>query len=322
MSEFDLDDFGVIVTCCQRDFALARGCCASIRYFLPGVPICLIVDGAETPDSLIQTYDAQVITRDTVRDARLRDRSFGWGLTKMVAFWESPWSRFLLLDADTVVWGDILQLAGYPQAEVTVDRHLFDLAAQAEPNPLLGDFLRAGNARIDRTPELDLLDAWFFNTRSIGQYLPNFDWRRHLYEYFCSGALFATRGIFDLDEYLQLLDLAEAHPGLLGPGEMGLLNVLVFGAADAGRIRIAQEARLQTLVCQHDSAALAARFPTAALTAPAAASEPTVIHWSGRPKPTLTATDGYTEAMTHFRRTFERDRRAGRRAGLREAGRA
>jgi hypothetical protein len=310
-----MNDFGVIVTCCRRDLALAKACCASVRYFLPSVPICLIVDGTDTPTSLVETYGTSVITRDTVRDADLRQRSFGWGLTKMIAFWESPWRRFLLLDADTVVWGDPISLIRDQAAEVVVDRHLFDLAARTDPNPFLGDFLRAGRATSDRASVLDLVNAWFFDTSRIEQHVPGFAWRPHLYDYFCSGALIGTRGIFGLDEYLEMLDLAEGHLGLFGPGEMGLLNVLVFRAADAGRIRVAQDARLQTLVCQHEPAELAARFSVEALKRSEAITEPTVIHWSGRPKPTLATTDGYADAMTFFRRRFVRDRRARRRHG-------
>jgi len=120
------DDFGVVIACHAGDYFLAKGCCASIRYFLGNVPICLIVDGRLSARRLQELQGVRVITRDSVADATLRGRSFGYGLTKMVAFWLSPWKHFLYLDADTVVWGNVLKFASFDRADMVVDRPRFD----------------------------------------------------------------------------------------------------------------------------------------------------------------------------------------------------
>jgi hypothetical protein len=102
-----IEDFGIIIACCDQDYTFARGCCASIRYFLGDTPIALIIDGTFDTSPLEQTYGVKVINPSTVSSTFLKERSFGFGLTKMIAFWESPWKHFLYLDADTVVWFNI-----------------------------------------------------------------------------------------------------------------------------------------------------------------------------------------------------------------------
>lgn len=62
-----MKDFGVIVTCHKADYLLTKGCCASIRYFMGDVPLCLIIDEEFPLDGLLETYNAVAITRDKVK---------------------------------------------------------------------------------------------------------------------------------------------------------------------------------------------------------------------------------------------------------------
>jgi hypothetical protein len=154
---------------------------------------------------------------------------------------------------------------------------------------------------------LRLLRQWFFDPVRLAHAVPDFDWRRHLHDYFCSGALFARRGVLNLDSYGETLDWAHRNRGLFGPGEMGLLNFLIFRAADQGQLRVGQEERLQTLACRHSRQELCQRFPLAALCDERVPVEPTVLHWSGRPKPTLAGLEVYSDPMTWFRARCLRD---------------
>jgi hypothetical protein len=101
-----------------QDYSFAKGCCASVRYFLGDVPIALIVDGTFSVSSLEEAYQVQVINHHTISNEILKKRSFGWGKTKMIAFWESPWQHFLYLDADTNVWGNVLKYQNFDQFDV------------------------------------------------------------------------------------------------------------------------------------------------------------------------------------------------------------
>jgi len=97
-------DFGVIIACWKGDAHYALGCYASIRFFMPNTPVCFLYDGDLLPPVIAAIPEVQYITRLTVKNRHLKERSFGPGFTKMVAFFESPFETFLYLDADTTVW--------------------------------------------------------------------------------------------------------------------------------------------------------------------------------------------------------------------------
>jgi hypothetical protein len=76
--------------------------------------IALIVDGTFSTVlwKRLMVFVLSIIIRSPTKF--LREKSFGWGKTKMIAFWESPWQNFLVLDADTNVWGNILNTGIFP----------------------------------------------------------------------------------------------------------------------------------------------------------------------------------------------------------------
>lgn len=274
-----MEDFGVILACYDKDYSFAKGCCASIRYFLGDVPICLIVDGTFSVSHLEKTYGVHALYRHQVANKHLRQKSFGWGLTKMVAFWESPWQNFLYVDADTVVWGNLLKYANFKDFDIIIDRPCYDYS-DAE------------------------VSQWFFNVQGIKQYFPNFRWQNR--PYVCTGVYFAKRDLFSLEEYLDLLELQANKPNLFYPGEQGLLNLMIFRAADEGRIRLGQE-DIQVIVPDFPQDQLKQRFPIEK-TGPVCNKDEvaTVIHWCGT-KPFLSRTKVYAEPMNFFRRKFLRD---------------
>jgi hypothetical protein len=98
---------GFSVACYRGDIPLLRGCLASIRYFAPDAPICLIADGDFSTKEFEKVYGVQVIRRKDVRNPDLKKWSFGFGITKMIGFWESPFDIVFHVDADAVLWGDI-----------------------------------------------------------------------------------------------------------------------------------------------------------------------------------------------------------------------
>ena len=173
-----MKDFGVIIACYHRDYSFAKGCCASIRYFLGDVPICMIVDGIFSLAELQKTYDVRIINRLDVIDDRLREKSFGFGVTKMIAFWESPWENFLYLDADAVAWGNLLKYANFKDFDLIIDRPNYEYSEES-------------------------IGTWFFDVPKIEEYFPTFNWRNR--PYVCSGVFFAKRNLFSINEYLEML---------------------------------------------------------------------------------------------------------------------
>lgn len=275
-----MEDFGIIIACCDQDYHFAKGCCASIRHFLGDVPICLIIDGTFSTKALETAYDVQVINRLNIKNDILRQRSFGWGLTKMIAFWESPWQHFLVLDADTIVWGNILQFANFKDFDIIVDK------------PLYKD-------------SFEEFSKFFFNPEELEKHLPGFQWQKHFGEYFCTGTFFAKRDIFSLDEYINMLDLVSKHPNIFWPGEQGFLNYMIFRDADAGKLRLGQSS-WQVLVPHFEWEDLEKRFPVDEQGPVLHSEEACVIHWAG-PKPTLYSSEVYSKPMNFCRRKCMRD---------------
>ena len=270
-----MEDFGIIIACCDQDYHYAKGCCGSIRHFLGDVPICLIIDGEFSAPELEKAYGVKVINRLNVKHKILQERSFGWGLTKMVAFWESPWSNFLFLDADTVVWGDMLKYANFKDFDAIVDR------------PLYKD-------------TFEEVSRFFFTTQEVEKHFPEFQWQKHFGEYFCTGTFFAKRDLFSLDEYIYILDFIKKVPNVFWFGEQGFLNMMIFRGADAGKLRLGQSS-FQVIVPKFTADELKNRFPVDKSGPIVQGDDACVIHWAG-PKPTLSNSQAYSEPMNFSRR--------------------
>ena len=275
-----IEDFGIIIACCDQDYIFAKGCCASIRYFLGDVPICLIVDGTFSLLPLERTYGVKVINSQNIGSQVLKKRSFGFGLTKMIAFWESPWKNFLFIDADTIVWGDILKFANYKEFDVITDKPRYK--------------------QTDRH-----INSYFFDLKKIEQHFPNFRWQNYQNYYFNSGVFFAKRDIFSIDEYLDILELTYQDPKMFYPGEQGVLNFMICRAAEEGRIRLGQN-HLQLMVPNQKQTSLKQRL-LFENNQPVINNEDVVIHWCGRNKPISITTKVYSEPMNFSRRKFIED---------------
>lgn len=271
------DSFGVVVTCCVGDYMFAKGCCASIRHFMGDVPLCLLVDGEFPLENMPELYGAKVIRRRDVKTPFLQAKSYGWGITKMIALWESPFERFLLLDADTIVWGDLRKLAAYDKYDVILNDH-------------------------GAWPEAEV-SKWFFKPEGIRRHFPSFN--SGLRGYANTGVMFMSRGIFDIAEYEEILDFAQSHPDLFFPGEQGFLNFMLFRARDAGRIRLGN-AILQYIVPDHAMEESKAKFSFSNGT-PSIVGAPVVLHWCGLKPFIRRKVPTYSEPMTFFRKRFLSD---------------
>ncbi len=269
------NDFGIIIGCCKQDLRYAQGCFASIRYFMPDAQVCFLYDGPQTPEVLKILPGVRTLDRSTVRSEILRERSFGPGITKMIAFFESPFEKFLFLDADTVVVGDLGRVPQWEDYDIIADRR--------------GQY---DDAEIDR---------WFFDTKRIESIVPSFDFRSHRNDYFCTGTFFARRGSLSLDRYLEMLDLNTKHPGLFKFWEMGFLNLMIFEAKDVRTARV-DGVGYQRVVGDYDSDELQSIF-TKALQDPAGTDTALVYHFPN-PKHFVHQRSVYSAPMTLFRRQF------------------
>lgn len=177
--------------------------------------------------------------------------------------------------------GDVLKHADFARNDLVVDRNEFT-HTEADVN------------------------QWFFDTRWIEQRFPEFCWRTHIADYFCTGTFFARRNVFPVKEYLEMLDLSAANPGCFFPGEMGFLNFMIFRAVDAGRIRVAQR-DMQFLVRNYPKEEAQRRFPVGHSGPVCSSDTGMVIHWCGWEKPDSFDRGIYSRPMYFFRRKFLQD---------------
>jgi hypothetical protein len=245
-------------------------------------PICVILDGEHFPDELRTIYDIQVVKSVGVEQRELRDLSFGSLKAKNTALWLSPFETFLLLDADVVVWGDMRRHADFDRVDFVLDRPISD-------------------------PET--VRRWVMDVDEVRRHFPDFDARRHASEYVNTGTYFGRRGMLELDRYIKLLRISSDHPGMFY-GSQGILNFMVFSAADEGRLRLDQR-ELQVTTGDTTREEVVRRFAFVD-SQPNVVGEPVVLHWAGSPKPRVRERGrDYFAPMTYFRREFRRAVRGG-----------
>lgn len=264
------DSLGFSVSCYQGDVPLLRGCLASIRAFAPDAPICVFTDGDFSLRRLERAYNLIVVPRSAVRSRALRERSYGYGLTKMVALWEAPFERIIHVDADAVLWGDI-------RDNLPTDPWDF---VYNEPHEVITETIHRKQ---------------YFDPELVTPLLEGYQWRNR--PYFNSGVFACRVGALSLDRYLKCLDIMQRNYDAIFM-DQGVLALMVFKAMDAGLIT-ARQAHLQTVVPVISPADLSRRFQFRD-GSPQLNDRPTVIHWAG-PKPYSLNPHPFSEPMDVFR---------------------
>ena len=263
--------FGVIIVCCKTDFSYTKGTVASVRRFMPGVPICLLIDGPFNPKGFVKQYGLDIINRPLIRDRFLRAHARGSSLTKMIALWESPYEHFLLMDSDTVLWGDVRGLADFTKFDFVVDTgHQFMPA--------------------------DAMNQYIFDPKLIEIYQPDFNHAGQ--NYFCAGVFFGSRGRIPIEEFKRFIEKqSELH--LFRCGDQGWFNFIIHYGKQTGRLRVDQKT-VQYTVSDHTRDETRLKFGSAP---PAHVTDPTVIHWSGAVNPLwMKRHETWAEPMYYFRR--------------------
>jgi hypothetical protein len=243
---------------------------------MPGVPVCFLYDGEAPPACVSGLPDVTFLTRSNVKNPELREKSFGPGVTKMVALFEAPFETFLYLDADTTACGDLKSLADFSQHDFVVD--------------------------IPPSNDEAAVNQWFFDTRLLEQSFPDFPWRDYANSYFCTGTFFARRNCFSLEEYLELLALSRQQPKLFKFWEMGILNFMIFRGKHEGRLRV-ESRQYQFVTRDHSWSSLEERFN--ASRKKGGSSQKAAVYHYPMTKPHLLQKGAYTFPMSFFRRRFQ-----------------
>jgi hypothetical protein len=242
---------GVIIPVWAGDLYLAKACCASVRQSMGDIPITVLVDGAATDTrELERLHGVQRMAVQEVAGEECVRLCAGTSWTKLLLFWMSPYERFLCLDADTVVWGDVRLYAEFDQ---------FDFIAAYHRQ----------NHTAFQTPEE--IQSSVFDVDAVLKLNPALNWRGK--EFANCGVFFARRGVFSEAELMDLrrMDCWRCY-------EQGLLNYLRWSAMPNGFPRMGGH-RIQLFpaepTCQPTDRFL-----------PRNQQSPLIIHWMGK-KPKL-----------------------------------
>ncbi len=93
----------IYIACYRYDQHMVRTCAASIRHWYPQADICLLRDlgkGDFSTTEIERTLNVRVLS--------LERKVFGWGFSKLEPLFLPERSKFLVLDADTVFLGPVL----------------------------------------------------------------------------------------------------------------------------------------------------------------------------------------------------------------------
>ena len=258
----------VCILCTARDAWLARIAVASVRYWSPEVPITLVKDPVYGPFSTDEVERAWgVASTDTLA------QPCGWGFGKIELLFRFPGRRLLILDADTILCGDVVAALGDSDADFVVS------VEQVEADRL--DELQPYYYRFDAVRELD---AEFARPGSL----------------FNTGHFVATSGVLrrdDFDPWLSWSSPVELrYPDRFHSGEQGVLNYVLDGV----------ERRARATVDRRHFAILASSPELSRIRLEAIrrrVSEPFVVHYNGR-KPALLVNFPRRELLGFFERVY------------------
>jgi hypothetical protein len=210
------DIFGVVTGCHRGDIHFAKATCASVRYFMPDVPICVIADGDVETHELENVYGAFIL-RINELDESIKGHITGTSKTKFVAFVDGPFEKFLWLDADAIIWGDIRQ-------SIDLFGYHWTICGEWTPTPV---------SEISWIEARKWVDHFFFNTDLLKIADPDFDWSGRVYS--SAGCFAARKGILSFDDLLRIEKLEDRFPGLFKFWDQGMVHYLLFKAMDEGR---------------------------------------------------------------------------------------
>jgi len=264
--------FGFVTGCHLRDRFMVQATLASIRYYCPEVPICLVADGVFDVSDLVAEYNVSVLRIPDLPSAEMRQLIAGNHRAKLAAMWEGPFEFYVWLDSDAIVWGDFTS-----QVRTDVDFQIFWDDTPIGP---------------EEVPEW--LRHFYFNLDALREFDPDFRWQG--FNYFCSGAFASRREAIPFRDWLNVEDWNQRTPGLFAWGEMGMLNYLVHAKAQRQEIRVAS-ADLQHVWAHHGKRELQQDCARADWRFPAVVHRPRVAHFCYR-KPLLHLLDGYHKPCT------------------------
>lgn len=147
---------------------------ASIRYWYPDIPIALI------KDELLGNFDTIALEKYfNVSVFPMKTKKFGWGFSKFEAFFGEEKKRFLMLDADIIFVGPVLD---------SLEKFNEDFVVHNEP------FTK------------ESLYKYYFNLEKLCEYDPSFQFPGFTFN---TGQIAGTSGILSRKDFEELIRWTE-----------------------------------------------------------------------------------------------------------------
>jgi len=266
--------FGFVTGCHAGDKFMVQATLASMRYYCPAVPICLVVDGAFDVSYLVKEYGVVPLRVADLSSPGIRKLVTGNYRAKLAPMLEGPFEFYVWIDSDAIVWGDFT-----PQIRMDVDFQIFwsEISIAA-----------------DTTEIPAWLPHFYFDPVKLHRFDPDFEWRGNAY--FSSGAFACRRNAILFDVWERTESWARESPGLFAWGEMGMLNYLVYAMAQRKELKIALS-DLQHIVGHHGVDELQQDCAGSNWHFPKTIQRPRIAHFCGR-KPYLFDRQAYSRPFT------------------------
>jgi hypothetical protein len=232
----------VYIAASAHDARYTRICVASVRHFYPDVPVRLLVGGRlqrGLTDELRQYWN--------VGTADLPRGDYGWGFVKLEPLFGLSGERFLVLDSDTVLTGQVLEISDEFPAPFLVDD---EQQSEADTKRLYYDW--------EKVREID----------------PNARPPRFVVN---SGQWFGTAGVLARQDFAPWVEWTMPrrlrHAEHFMPGDQGILNYVLNQKTIIDGLRIER----RKIMCWpgHSMEGLDAE------TVLKRAAAPRVVHWAG-----------------------------------------
>ena len=192
----------------RKDLRLARICLASVRQWYPELPIYLLKDEVHGPFSTCELEE-----RWNVGTWPTGNMPFGWGFVKLEPLFAEERVRYLMLDADTVFVGRVIE---------ALEKFDADFVVQEEVQPPSD------------------IPGLYFDVRKLPAVLKrNFPMPRFTFN---SGQYVATGGLLCRQDFSQLVHWTHPrrirHRDVFNQGDQGVLNYVVLTKLEAGEITV------------------------------------------------------------------------------------
>jgi len=234
----------------KYDFHLARICLASLRYWYPEVPVRFIKDysqGNFDTSHAGKVWNAEVLA--------LHRKKLGWGFGKLETLFLPGSYSFLVLDADTVITGKVLDMVKDIKTSFILD---------------------------DEIPEVKRFNEVYYNLDRINELAPEFKFPGYSFN---SGQWFGTSGIINRTEFDPILTWSEPpeikFPEILFNGDQGLLNYVIHRKVQDGQLQVT---RKKMMIWPKDGNADIIDLEKIRLKT---SEQPFIIHWAGMKSRTL-----------------------------------